>query len=344
MWWQARPTWVAQALRPIAALYGAIVHWRRATIKPHALPVPVIVVGNLVVGGAGKTPATIALVQALQARGWNPGVVSRGHGRTKASRQRQPILTLQADTLPSASGDEPLLIHRRTAAPTVVGADRVAAAQQLLQQHPMVNVIVADDGLQHHRLGRNAQCIVVDERGLGNGLLLPAGPLREPFAASPPARSVVLYNALAPATAWPGWLAQRGVTRAVRLDAWWRGEAGSPEALQALQGRPLVAAAGVASPERFFSMLEAQGLRFVRCPLPDHFDWQSNAAGNGHVGLRLAQGEHLVITEKDAIKLPLDHAWHARTWVVPLDFGLPQALVNTLLTWVPPDTPASPPP
>jgi tetraacyldisaccharide 4'-kinase len=325
-WWQTPPSVFASSMRPLSALYGAIVTMRRAAINPVSLSVPVVVVGNLVVGGAGKTPTTIALVQSLQARGWRPGVVSRGHGRTAASRRSHPVLEVLQQTSALASGDEPLLIQRRTGVPTFVGVNRVAVAQQLLQQHPSVNVLVSDDGLQHHRLARATQCIVFDERGLGNGHLLPAGPLREPFRRTLPNHSHVLYNADHASTPWPGMMVQRGVSTAIRLDAWWRGHLPTSQALSALRTKPVLAAAGVAAPQRFFAMLEAQGLMVAPCPLPDHFDW-ANAVTDA---VPLAPDQNLVITEKDAIKLSQDHPWGDRTWVVPLDFVLPPTLVDAL--------------
>ena len=137
--------------------------------------VPVVVVGNLYVGGTGKTPLAIELVRALQRRGWRPGVVSRGYGGTARSAR-----LVDAEATATEVGDEPLLIARATQAPVAVGSRRVAAARQLLRAHSDCDVIVADDGLQHLRLARDVEIALVDERGLGNGWLLPAGPLREP--------------------------------------------------------------------------------------------------------------------------------------------------------------------
>ncbi len=181
----ARRSALGLALLPLAALYGALTALRRAlyrtgVLRSVALGVPVVVVGNLVAGGAGKTPTVMAIVRLLRERGWNPGIVSRGYGRASAD-----VLEVEASMPAAASGDEPLLLKRRTGAPVMVGSDRVAAGRALLERHPHVDVIVADDGLQHLRLARDVEVWVFDERGAGNGWLLPSGPLREPLPPRP---------------------------------------------------------------------------------------------------------------------------------------------------------------
>lgn len=317
-WWRSRPSWLARALLPLAWLYRALAALHRAVARPAApLPVPVVVVGNLIVGGAGKTPTVIALVRALRERGWTPGVISRGYGR------RDDALREVDDATPAAAvGDEPLLIHRRTHAPVVVARDRVAAARALLERHPQVDVIVCDDGLQHHRLPRDLALVVFDERGAGNGLLLPAGPLRSALPAQLPADALVLYNAPRPTTPLPGWTARRRLAGVVRLQAWWQGAAPEPASLDALRGRALVAVAGIAAPARFFAMLEAAGLAFTRAPQPDHaaydrLPWPDDAGD-------------VVVTEKDAVKLEPGRVGATRVWVATLDFRLDPALEATL--------------
>ena len=319
LWWRPTPTWPAWLLWPLARLAAALAGALRRRDAEHArqLPVPVLVVGNLIVGGAGKTPTTIALIQALRARGWRPGLVSRGHGR-----QGEGLCAIGPQSSPREVGDEPLLIHRRTGAPGVVGADRTDAARALLGAHTDVDLVIADDGLQHTRLARDWQVIVFDARGIGNGLTLPAGPLREPWRPRPPVASSVLYNAERPSTSWPGHLAQRRLAGALPLADWWGGRAPSTDALDWLASLPSVlAAAGMAEPERFFRMLESHGLRLRRLPLPDHaaFDplpWP-------------ASEPVVVLTEKDAVKLPPSHLPEGQqVWVVTLDFRLPDALVE----------------
>ena len=338
-WWQPRLTLLTALLVPLGWLVGAVAARRRAAVEragqaPTPLPVPVIVVGNLVVGGAGKTPTVIALVALLRAWGLTPGLVSRGHGRTDARPRLLDAASAAAE--PADFGDEPVLMHRRTGAPIAVARARRAAAVALLAAHPEVDVIVADDGLQHHALPRDVELVVFDGRGIGNGRVLPAGPLRErardlwPAPAGRAASRLVLVNGRwpgppaqpSPAPAERSWNAERALGGAVALDAWGRREPARPEALAALRGRPLLAAAGIGDPERFFSMLEAAGLSITRLPLPDHAAFEPLPWD--------AAVPEVVVTEKDAVKL----AGHAppgqRIWVVTLDFGLPAGLAAAL--------------
>jgi tetraacyldisaccharide 4'-kinase len=317
--WLRRGPW-AVAMWPLSWLFGALVGLRKALYarglcQPSPLPVPVIVVGNLIAGGAGKTPTVMAVVQALQAAGRIPAVISRGYGRASGA---PAVFEVHADSPVVQTGDEPLLLRLRLQVPVFVGTDRVAAAQALLAAHPQVDVLVSDDGLQHLRLPRAVQVIVFDERGAGNGWMLPAGPLREPLTRRPPPRSVVLYNASRPTTPWPGHLATRGLAGLVDLAGWWRGEPPTMARLSALkaEGRPVIAAAGTSQPERFFGMLSAAGLAFTPLPLPDHHDYATLPWP--------ADAQHVVVTEKDAVKLRPERCAAAdappRIWVAPLDF------------------------
>src|SRR5512138_1568502 len=187
-WQRPRPDVLARALQPLSWLYGGTV-WLRRTLyesglrQPARAPRPLVVVGNLVAGGAGKTPTVIALVSLLRQMGRTPGVISRGYGRVA-----QALQLVDANSKADEVGDEPLLVHLRTRAPVAVAARRIDAARALCDAHPHVDVLIADDGLQHHALARDAQLIVFDERGVGNGLLLPAGPLREPLPEHVPER------------------------------------------------------------------------------------------------------------------------------------------------------------
>lgn len=316
-WWQPRRTWLAQALRPLSGLYRLLAG--RAARRPaQPSPVPVIVVGNLVAGGAGKTPTVIALVQALRDAGRVPGVISRGHGGAGDGVRAVGAFDAAAD-----AGDEPALIRRRTGVPVWVGRDRPAAARALCAANPEVDVLVSDDGLQHAPLARAAELVVFDERGIGNGLLLPAGPLREALpAAWPPCRRV-LYNAPRPSTPVPGALAERRLADALDLAHWHANRRAEAVPLAALRGRPLLAAAGIAAPERFFGMLEAEGLTIERLALPDH---------HGYDTLPWPPATpDVVVTEKDAVKLDPHAMGGTRVWVVGLDFALPSALVADLL-------------
>lgn len=324
-WFRPDPSLAARLAQPLAALYGWLqARHRQARQRESASrlqpALPIVVVGNLVVGGAGKTPTTIAIVRALQSAGRRPGVVSRGHGRRASD-----VLPVTPDSDAAQVGDEPLVIARRTGAPVVVGRDRVAAAQRLCLDHPEVDVLVADDGLQHRRLRRELEVIVFDERGVGNGLLLPSGPLREPWSPSPPAGALVLYTAGRRSTGWPGHVAQRHIVGVRALHDWWRGSTAAAP-LSTLQGRPLLAMAGIAVPQRFFAMLAAAGLSPTPLPLPDHHDYASPPWP--------ADCADIVTTEKDAAKLRPAQGGLPRIWVAELDLQLPGAFVDELLARV----------
>lgn len=295
--WRARGP-LALALLPLALLYGAIAGIRRrlyarGQLPSVALSVPVIIVGNVVAGGAGKTPVVIALLEHLAARGLRAGLVSRGYGRS--THDCREVLATSA---PREAGDEPLLVKRRTGVPVFVAARRADAARALLQAYPQTQVIVGDDGLQHHALARDIEICVFDDRGTGNGWLLPAGPLREPWP-----RKVDLVLRPAALTGIPGHDVGRALAgHALRAD-------GTRIALAELRGRPLHAVAGIADPQAFFDMLAAQGLQLAASrALPDHHDFDDAAA--------LPAGDSpLLCTEKDAVKL-----WRLRpdAWAVPL--------------------------
>lgn len=317
---------VTIALTPLTWIYRALACGQALLQRRAAAStgLPVVVVGNLVAGGAGKTPVVIAIVHALREAGFVPGVISRGYGRTAHA-----TAVVSSSSAPQDVGDEPLLVHRRTAAPVVVDADRLRAAGVLRAAFADVDVIVADDGLQHRRLRRDVDVIVFDERGIGNGRLLPAGPLREPMRTQPPAHALVLYNHDAPTTPWPGGCATRALGRAVPLASWLAGRHDDGVELASLQARAPFAAAGIAAPRRFFAMLAGAGLVIRALPLPDHHDyatlpWPADAGD-------------VVVTEKDAVKLaPHAHAASPRIWVVPLDLRLPRDFVAALLARLPP--------
>lgn len=317
---------VAWTLWPVSLLYAVLMTLRRqlyrlGLLNSQAMPVPVVVVGNVVTGGVGKTPVVIALVQQLQALGWVVGVVSRGHGR-----QRPPgtpdCREVHSGSLASEVGDEPLLIQQRTSAPLFVARKRVKAAQALLAAHPSVNLIVTDDGLQHLALRRDAEICVFDDRGAGNGFLLPAGPLREPWPRqpiAPPCSTApvqwVLHTGTQPR--FDGFRAARQLAEnALRAD-------GSHVALADLAAAqtPLFALAGIAQPALFFAQLKALGLNVVRTQaLPDHYNFDSwLSPSNKHI--------QLICTEKDALKLWLNAP---DALAVPLVVTLDTALVVAL--------------
>lgn len=326
LWWQPRLGPDGWLLLPLSGLYRAMYRARDWSFqvglkRARSAPVPVVVVGNLIVGGAGKTPTTLALVAGLRARGWTPGIISRGYGG-----QRTGTHAVEPDTDATQCGDEPLLLRRRSAAPVWTGRNRPDAADALCRAHPDVDILVSDDGLQHRALSRDAQVIVFDERGAGNGCCLPAGPLREPWVATPPERSVVVYNTAEPSTAWPGHCARRKLGQLQTLGDWWAGNGRTLET-EDLPKTALIAAAGIAEPERFFGMLEQRGLKFLRCPLPDHAaldprPWPQT-------------GGRVLVTEKDAVKLPPGSPDADRIVVATLDFELPSAFWAALLPLLP---------
>ncbi|MDP2163028.1 MAG: tetraacyldisaccharide 4'-kinase [Hydrogenophaga sp.] len=288
---------LACLLWPVALLFGALVRLRRNLYRTHLLrseklPVPVVVVGNVVAGGAGKTPTVIALVQHLQAAGIRAGVVSRGYGR-----RGNGCLEVLPETPPELSGDEPALIRRATQAPVFVAARRADAARALLAAHPATQLIICDDGLQHYALQRDIEIAVFDERGAGNGWLLPAGPLREPWperlqrGVGPDGRGIDLVLHTGALPAFDGFRSTRRLAdHALRAD-------GSRVALDSLAGTALIALAGIASPQAFFDMLKARGLALAETrALPDHYDFDSYPRPSD-------MGYTLICTEKDAVKL-----------------------------------------
>ena len=279
---------LAWALRPVSAVYGALMVWRRMAyarglFKSHKVPALVIVVGNVVAGGAGKTPVTIALTRHLQAQGWQVGVISRGHGRRTLNAR-----AVTAGSHPLDVGDEPLLIHQATGAPVWVARSRAEAALRLLQAHPQVQILIADDGLQHLALARDLEICVMDERGVGNGWLLPAGPLREPW---PRPVDAVLHTGPGPAGGLPPghFAAPRALAdHVLHAD-------GRKQPLSSLGHPPVHAVAGLARPEAFFHMLRAAGVPLASTTaLPDHHDYQDWLSAPDRTWL---------CTEKDAAKL-----------------------------------------
>ena len=325
---------VACALWPVSLVYGWLWRlrgelYRLGWLASTKLHVPVVVVGNVVVGGAGKTPTVIALVQHLQARGLRPGVVSRGHGR-----QGPAVLQVDAQTPSTQSGDEPLLIARHTGVPVFVGHKRVAAAQALLAQHPSVNVLVSDDGMQHWALQRDVTVVVFDERGTGNGWLLPAGLLREPWPAQPWGSGPLLvlqYDGMA-----------KPIQPATHLGSVYAGSKKlAPYALDATgQRHPLPqaathigAVAGIAQPHKFFGMLHAQGVG-LQCTLalPDHAPAAQMAQSLQAAQQQYPHITHWLCTEKDAVKLwefP-PSALMPTPWAVPLVAELPADLCQAV--------------
>ncbi|MBS0194868.1 MAG: tetraacyldisaccharide 4'-kinase [Proteobacteria bacterium] len=296
-------------LRLLSGVYGAVVRvrrtaYRRGWLRTQRVGTPVIVIGNLTVGGSGKTPLVIALVEHLAAQGWTTGVVSRGYGRSSRGQ-----VEVGVDTDPAQGGDEPVLIARRTGVPVVVDADRVAAARRCVELG--CDIVLADDGLQHLRLHRDIEIEVVDAaRGYGNGRLLPAGPLREPVRAGINLRITHCTNPVAcdamptPAFALVGERLQSADGRSEPLAAW--------------RGRRVHAVAGIGHPRRFFDCLRAAGLDVVEHPFTDHHPYVAD-------NLLFDERLPIVMTEKDWVKCaalaPGD------SWYLPVDAQCPPGLL-----------------
>lgn len=308
--WQERSA-AAYLLLPIAMSFAGLVAFRRflyrsGILRAVRLPVPVIVVGNITAGGSGKTPLVLHLAQELAQAGRQPGIISRGYGGSV-----QGVQEVGAASDPAVVGDEPLLLKRRAACPVFVGRDRVAAARALLAAHPQCDVIVSDDGLQHYRLARDIEIAAIDERGIGNGWPLPAGPLRECPHQLETADAVVLTGA----AQVPAGVAPRQVFRMSLAGERFYNLRHPQRSCAAadLRGKRLHALAGIGSPARFFRQLEDLGLRFVPHGFPDHHAFRP-------VDLEFKDADALLMTEKDAVKCQAFAPEEA--WVLPVEARL----------------------
>ena len=311
---------------PLTLVFRMVVAIRRALYRWRVLPawrarVPVVVVGNITVGGTGKTPLVIAIVEMLRRRGFVPGVVARGYGRVPR-REQDPLGVVRVYpelATPEHFGDEPVLIARRTEVPVFVSPDRVAATRSLLEVHPEVDVVVSDDGLQHYALARDVEIAVVDgERLYGNGLMLPSGPLREPVARLQRVDAVVMNmgtdaGALVDQGSGPRRYAMRlGAERFVSVQG--GEERSTAEFVLATRGRSVHAVAGIGNPGRFFAHLQALGLRAHQHAFADHHLYQPS-------DLKLPGAEIIVMTEKDAVKCAAFA--DARLWFLRVDAIVP---------------------
>jgi len=302
--------WLAILLWPISLMFGVISASRRrlfaaGVFEQTRLPVPVIVVGNIYVGGTGKTPLVIWLVKQLRMQGFVPGVISRGYASDATT-----AVEINAQMSPDDIGDEPLLILQNAAVPVVVGRNRVTAARQLISAHPEVNVIISDDGLQHYALARDVEIVLFDERGVGNGWLLPAGPLREPATRRFDFRVLNGLQAVGENSFSMQLYGQRAEQLVNRAHTKLLTEL--PENLS------VAAAAGIGNPERFFSMLKQLGVNLhQQIALPDHFDYAVNP-------FESLVADIILITEKDAVKCSRRNALanDSRLWVVPVEAAI----------------------
>ena len=322
--WQCRGV-LAWCLFPLSILFALLAAMRRqlfslGVLKTVRLPVPVVVVGNVAVGGSGKTPVVLWLVEILRARGFTPGIVSRGYGGSV-----EGVAEVLPGGDPARFGDEPVLMASRSGCPVAVGRDRPAAGHALLAAHPEVDVLIADDGLQHYRLARDVEIVVVDEATLGNRLRLPAGPLREGVGRIGEAALVLahgklsraLVEAIHPAPVFEFSLIGGTFQRVGRRTE----QCG----IEAFRGRRVHAMAGIGRPERFFRQLESMGLRIERRPFPDHHEFT-------RADLVIPDGDVLLMTEKDAVKCapfaPADSwVWPVQAQVAP---GAAELIVEKL--------------
>jgi len=320
-WYAPQPTALSSALLPLAWLFGRAaalrrIAYRRGLLQRTRLPVPVIVVGNITVGGAGKTPLVAALVIALRSHGFNPGIVSRGHGRRTEDIRRVVAGDDARDT-----GDEPLILAE-TQAPVWVGADRAAAGRALLGDAPDVDVIVADDGLQHYALDRDVEIAVVDgERALGNTRLLPAGPLREP------ATRLLTVDAVVELRSLHARRSRSAAFEMTQVPLPWRNVADAALEFDAaaLRDPASVAIAGIAHPGRFFASLEAQGFVGRTYAFADHHPYSRD-------DIAFPTARAVLMTQKDAVKCRAFA--DARMWMQPIraeiDAGLIELVVEKI--------------
>lgn len=324
VFWHARRL-PARLLLPLAGVFSTLAWLRRALyrwglLRCERLPVPVLVVGNIAVGGSGKTPVVDWLVRQLRAQGYRPGIVSRGYG---SGVKGVVVLPVEPDA--ATFGDEPVLLARLTGCPVAIGADRPAAAHALLAAHPECDVIVSDDGMQHYRLARDLEIAVVDEATLGNRYRLPAGPLREPLSRLREVDLVIAHGSLAPETAAHLPVAGCFGMRLVGEQFVSLGEAGVRCGADHFAGRRVHAVAGIGRPERFFEHLRGLGLDLVPHPFPDHHPFVPG-------DLDFAPGEPKVLTSKDAVKCASFAP--AETWEFPvsahIDAGAAEIIVEKL--------------
>ncbi len=321
-WYAPRLRALTLFLVPLSLSFALVtglrrVAYRAGLLQAQRLPVKVVVVGNITVGGSGKTPLTAALARSLAERGWRPGIVSRGHGRE--IEDDAPLL-VAPDTSAARAGDEPFLLAR-AGFPVAVARNRVAAARALLAAHPECNVIVADDGLQHYRLHRDVEIAVVDAaRGLGNGWRLPAGPLREARSRLDEVDAVVaLVTTGAPAP----WVVPNAQVMTLAGTAFHRVDgAALTQPASAFTGAGVHALAGIGNPDRFFAHLASLGIRATAHPFPDHHRFSA-------ADLALPDARVILMTEKDAVKCST--LADARCWYLPVRAHVDPALVDRVL-------------
>jgi tetraacyldisaccharide 4'-kinase len=298
--------WPVSIVFRLAVALRRILYFLRVLKSVHP-GIPVVVVGNLTVGGSGKTPLVIWIAEFLKSKGWSPGIVSRGYG-ARITEPRAATVAAEAAEV----GDEPILLSRRSGCPVWVGADRVQVAARLRAAHEDVNVLVLDDGLQHYAMRRDIEIAVVEARGLGNGFLLPAGPLREPRSRLRSVDAVVSHAS-----------STKGYAMRLEGDVLHRmTDARERQPLKAFAGQRVHAVAGIGDPNRFFLHLGKAGLKVVPHPFPDHHPFTPR-------DLEFGDDAPVLLTEKDAVKLRsvARPGW----WVLPVSAQLDPTFGTWLL-------------
>ncbi|NIV18809.1 MAG: tetraacyldisaccharide 4'-kinase [Woeseiaceae bacterium] len=302
--------WGYRLLLPVSALYWLILITRRfcyqiGLIGRHRASAPVIIVGNITTGGTGKTPVTIWLVNELRARGFRPGIVSRGYGGSKSSSS----MRVDAASDPAVVGDEPVMIARQTHCPVVVDSNRVRATDMLIEDG--VDVIVADDGLQHYRLDRVHEiCIIDGERGLGNRQLIPAGPLRESIARLSEVDQVLINGKLHENAEGLTAAEQNAIEFKLAATEVARLNGSLTRPIDKFAGTTVHGVAAIGNPKRFFDQLRESGMQVIEHAFPDH-------APLSRQDLRFGDDFQVLMTEKDAIKL--SNIGDDRYWYVPVE-------------------------
>lgn len=317
VWWLTLPL-----LWPLSIVLQLLATWRRRRLSQAAklLPVPVLVVGNISLGGTGKTPLLAALVTELQSSGWRPGIVSRGYGGNAS----YPLL-VDADTTAAQAGDEPKMLAMKTAVPLVVDPQRLRAAEYLLA-HTDCNLIISDDGLQHYRLARSIEIAVIDgQRGFGNQLCFPAGPLREPISRLRDVDfCVVNHSGVTHPSLQKIPQQHRAIAMKMQPLAWVNLVSGERRALQDLvDAKRWQAVCGIGNPARFFATLSQLGLQFDCHSFADHHKFSEQ-------DFSFDSGSTLVMTEKDAVKCT-DFA-RDTWWYLAVEAQLPAEFYQTLGT------------
>lgn len=311
--------WAYRLLLPLSGIYWLLLATRRALYRvgvlgKHRAPVPVVIVGNITTGGTGKTPVTIWLAGELKARGFSPGIVSRGYGGSGSSTS----MRVDAASAPALVGDEPVLMAQRTGCPVVVDENRVRATQMLVDDG--ADVIIADDGLQHYRLERTYEICVIDgSRGLGNRLLIPAGPLRETVARLAEVDQVLVNGHLGDKVEDLTTVEQNAIefqlvaTEVARLDA------SLTRPIERFSGSTVHGVAAIGNPRRFFDMLRAHGMQVIEHAFPDH-------AQLSRQDLRFGDDFDVLMTEKDAVKLAGMSG--DKYWSVPVELQIDPVLAG----------------